>query len=136
MILRKKHGNIISGTEKRIAFAINSEGNNYFIPSCKAISREFWPELLLMSNIKIGTVLSKEIDGITYFALCCYSLERGWENQQEIIKKCFDSIPGSEPIVSVDIGNSWLEKSCGANIYQIRAWMISSKAEIILYLSK
>lgn len=135
MILRRKHGSIICGTEKRIAFAINSEGNNDFVPSCTAIAREFWPELLLMSNIKIGTVLSKEVDGITYFALCCYSLERGWENQQEIIKKCFDSIPGSDPIASVDIGSGWLEKSSGANIYQIRAGMQASTAEIILYLN-
>ena len=137
MILKTKRGkNVLTGTEKRIVFPINAEGNNDFCFASN-IARKFWPELLYMGDLKVGTVLTKEVDdiGITFFAICCYSLEKGWEHKQDVIRQCFDSIPGTEPVATIDIGSDWLSKSTGANLSQIRAGMQTSQKEIVLYLS-
>ena len=97
MIIEIKKGNdILAGNEKRIAFAVNSEGVNDSGFACM-ISRKFWPELAFIGKTELGTVLSKRVGNVEYFALCCHSLKNGWGDQQKVITQCFDAIPGDAP---------------------------------------
>lgn len=132
MIIKTTSGDILKSNETRIAFAVNTEGVNDS-GFAGAISRMFWPELAHIGDTPLGTVLTKEVDGIEFFALCCHSLENGWHNQKEVIKKCFDSIPGDEPVASIAIGTGLVGVLSGANFTVIKAGMEASKKEIILY---
>ncbi len=132
MIIKTKNGDILKGNEKRIAFAVNTEGINDS-GFAGMISRKFWPELAYIGETKLGTVLTKKVDGIEFFALCCHSLDKGWNNQRDVIKKCFDAIPGDKPVASISIGTGLVGVLSGANFGLIRAGMEDSKKEIILY---
>lgn len=132
MIIKIKNGDILKGNEKRIAFAINSEGIND-AGFAGMISNRFWPELANIGETKLGTVLTKKLDGIEFFALCCHSLKDGWNNQQKIIKECFDAIPGDEPVASISIGTGLVGILSGANFDLIKEGMEASKKKIILY---
>lgn len=132
MIIMTKEGDILKGHEKRIAFAVNTEGLNETGFS-GVICNNFWPELSELGETKIGTVLTKKINGIEFFALCCLSLKQGWFNQQEIIKQCFDDIPGSEPVATVSIGAGIIGMLSGADHQSIHSGMEESEKEIILY---
>lgn len=132
MIIKTKNGDILKGNEKRIAFAINSEGIND-AGFAGMISNRFWPELANIGETKLGTVLTKKLDGIEFFALCCHSLKDGWNNQQKIIKECFDAIPGDEPVASISIGTGLVGILSGANFDLIKEGMEASKKKIILY---
>ena len=132
MIIRTTSGDILEGNETRIAFAVNTEGVNDS-GFAGTISRKFWPELAYIGKTKLGTVLTKEVDGVEYFALCCHSLKKGWKNQKEVITKCFDAIPGDEPVASIAIGTGLVGVLSGANFALIKAGMEASEKEIILY---
>lgn len=97
------------------------------------ISRKFWPELAYIGETQLGSVLTKEVDGVKFFALCCHSLKNGWSNQKEVITKCFDAIPGDEPVASIAIGTGLVGVLSGADFTLIKAGMKASKKEIILY---
>ena len=132
MIIETKSGNILNGNEKRIAFAVNTEGVNDS-GFAGMISYKFWPELADIGETKLGTVLRHKTDDVEFFALCCHSLKEGWQNQREIIKQCFDAIPGDEPVASISIGTGLVGILSGANFGLIRAGMEASEKEIILY---
>ena len=85
MIIKTKKGDILKGNEKRIAFAVNTEGAND-AGFAGIISYLFWPELAYIGETKLGTVLTKKVDDIELFALCCHSLKNGWNDQEEVIK--------------------------------------------------
>ncbi len=132
MIIATKRGDILNNCERRIAFAINTEGVTSDIWA-GLIARRYWPELKKAGPTKLGTVLTKEVEGIQFFAICCYSTQHGWFDQEGIINKCFDSIPGDEPIASVAIGTDYFDIHSGANIDLIQAGMQTSEKKIILY---
>lgn len=132
MIIKTTSGDILSGNETRIAFAVNTEGVND-AGFAGMISRRYWPELASIGETQLGTVLTKKVDDVEFFALCCHSLERGWENQKEVITMCFDAIPGDEPVASIAIGTGIVGILSGANFDLIKAGMEASKKEIILY---
>ena len=89
MVIATKKGDILNNCERRIAFAINTEGIND-AGFAGMISRRYWPELAHIGKTELGKTLVKKVEGIEFFALCCHSLENGWYDQKEIIKKCFD----------------------------------------------
>lgn len=130
MIIKTKNGDILKGNEKRIAFAVNTYGVNDE-GFAGMISSRFWPELAYIGETKLGTVLSKKVDDIEFFALCCHS--KRWRSQKKIIKKCFDAIPGDEPVASVSIGTGSIGVDSGAKFRLILKGMKASKKEIILY---
>ena len=132
MIIKTTSGDILKGNETRIAFAINTEGVNDS-GFAGMISRRFCPELAYIGETQLGTVLTKEVDGVEFFALCCHSLKNGWNNQKEVITKCFDAIPGDKPVASIAIGTGLVGVLSGANFALIKAGMEASKKEIILY---
>lgn len=132
MIIKTTSGDILKGNETRIAFAVNTEGVNDS-GFAGMIARKFWPELAYIGETQLGTVLTKEVDGVEFFALCCHSLKNGWDKQKEVITKCFDAIPGDEPVASIAIGTGLVGVLSGANFELIKAGMEASKKEIILY---
>lgn len=134
MIINNKQGNdILKGGETQIAFAVNTEGCNDS-GFAGLISRKYWPELANIGECKLGTVLTKTTsDGITLYALVCHSLNKGWPNQTETIKKCFDSIDCNEPIACISIGTGLIGALSGANFAKIKKGMELSKNQIILY---
>ncbi|MBQ6860857.1 MAG: hypothetical protein IJO08_04350 [Clostridia bacterium] len=133
MIIETKRGNnILAGNETRIAFAVNTEGINDSGFAGK-IAYAYWPELANIGPCKLGTVLSKECDGVTFYALVCHSLKDGWKNQSEIIRQCFDKIECDAPVASISIGTGLIGILSGANFAEIQAGMEASKAKIILY---
>jgi hypothetical protein len=132
MIIATKRGDILNNDERRIAFAINTEGvtnDNW----AGIIAQRYWPDLAKIGKTKLGTVLTKKTEGIELFALCCYSLQYGWHDQEGIINKCFNDIPGDEPIASVAIGTDFFDIKSGANVDLIQAGMHTSDKKIILY---
>lgn len=133
MIIKNKQGNdILNGGETRIAFAVNTEGIND-AGFAGLVSRKYWPELANIGKCKLGTVLTKTTDGITFYALVCHSLKDGWNNQTEVIKKCFDSIETDESIASISIGTGFVGAFSGADFSQIKEGMELSNKKIILY---
>lgn len=135
MIIAYKQGqDILKNGEKHIAFAINTEGINYS-GFAGIISSKYWPELAnICGGCKLGTVLTKSVDGVTFHALVCHSLEEnGWQHQTETIRKCFDAIETDEPIASISIGTGLLGVLGGANFRWIKKGMELSKKKIILY---
>ena len=132
MIIKTTKGDILINCERRIVFAINTEGINDGGFS-GMVSRRYWSELAHIGKTKLGTVLTKKVDGIEFFAICCHSLEHGWHNQKEIITQCFDAIPGDEPVASIAIGTGFVGAMQGADFKLIKAGMEASKKKIILY---
>lgn len=133
MIIERKSGqDILAGGETRIAFAVNIEGINDS-GFAGVVSRRYWPQLANAGKCELGTVLKKECNGVTFFALVCHSLEGGWKEQTETIRKCFDQIEGDEPVASISIGTGLIGILSGANFAEIKAGMEASKAKIILY---
>lgn len=137
MINKTEKGNIYNTTAKHIAFSINAEGavGGGFDGT---VIEKGWPELASCGKNKIGTVFSKEIDGITYHALVTHSLKAGWgtpEEQRENTRKCFDNIPvaDSEEISSIAIGTGFIGALSGANPKYIVCGMCDSKKNITLY---
>ena len=118
--------------ERRIAFAVNTEGKNKFGFTDK-IAEEYWPEIVNIGPTELGKVLTKKVDDVEFYALCCYSLINGWKNQKEVIKKCFDSIPGNAPVAPIAIGTGLVGFLTGADFGQIRQGMEESDKQIILY---
>ncbi len=133
MIIATKRGRILDNCERRIVFPINVEGvtQDRF---ADLIARLYWPEL--KKTHKLGTVLSKKVNGIEFYAICCHSLQTGWHDQEGIITECFNSIPGDDPVASVAIGTDHSDISTGANIDLIQAGMHSSTKKIILYYDR
>ena len=74
MIIDTQKGNIFDTQAKHIAFSINAEGVIGGGFDGQVIEKG-WPELLKCGRNSIGTVFSKEIDGITYHALVTHSLQ-------------------------------------------------------------
>ena len=133
MVINNKKGkNILNGGEHHIAFAVNTEGVNTK-GFAGEIARRYWPELANTGECKLGTVISKTVDGITFYGLVCYSIEKGWRAQTETICKCFDSIKTDEPIASVSIGKGLMEIRGGAKYSDLLIGMEKSYQEIILY---
>lgn len=134
----KKEQDIFEGELRRIAFAINTEGQNHS-GFAKEVSCRFWPGLEKIGKHDLGTILTHTTpQGITFFALVCYSINDGWnvgwnKNQDEIIKKCFDSIESNEPIAAVNIGTECYHRLCGSNPSLIKKGMELSEKKIIVY---
>ena len=133
MIISNKQGNdILEGGERHIAFAVNTEGAND-AGFAGMISRKYWPELANIGVCELGTVLTKEVEGVHFYALVCHSLKNGWKDQKEVIRRCFDAIETDEPIASISIGTGLIGILSGADFSQIKEGMESSSKEIILY---
>ena len=62
-------------------------------------------------------------------------MKQGWgENQDDVVKQCFDSIPANgEPIATIAIGTGLIGSISGANFCQIVTGMDESEQQIILH---
>lgn len=133
MIINNNKGEkLFGGNEHRIAFAINTEGINTE-GIAGEIARRYWPQLASIGKSELGTVITKDVDGITFYGLVCYSIEKGWQNQTETIRQCFNAIETDEPIAATAIGRGLYDLRRGANASDIRLGMEQSDKKIIIY---
>lgn len=134
MVIQTVQEDIFKTEAKHIAFAINTEGYNDSGFAGKVASK-YWQKLENCGPKKLGTVLSKKVGDKTFHALVCHSLEDGWgENQREVIRECFDSIPvEDEPIATIAIGTGLVGMLSGADFRQIVCGMHDSKQKILLH---
>ena len=134
MIVKTVRGDIFNTEAKHIAFAINTEGVND-AGFAGIVARKYWPELESCGKHELGTVLSKTVGDKTFHALVCHSLRSGWgDDQTEVIRQCFDSIPADgEQVASIAIGTGLIGVLSGADFKQILCGMHDSKQEIVLH---
>lgn len=134
MIKKVIQNDIFSTNTKHIVFAINSEGINDS-GFAGMVAREYWHELKFCGFNEIGTVLSKKSGDTTFHALVTHSLHKDWgENQNVIIKECFDKIQSNgEEISSILIGSGFVGQLSGANVGEILLGMQESIQNISLY---
>lgn len=137
MITNTAKGDILKSDAKHIAFSINAEGvvGGGFDG---VVIQKGWPELLKPGKNPIGTVFSKEIDGVVFHALVTHSLEAGWgtpEEQWENTRLCFDNIPvpDEEEISSIAIGTGFMGSISGASPKHIVCGMCDSKKNIKIF---
>lgn len=131
MIVKTTQGDILKSA-KCIAFPINVEG---IVESefQEQIVKRFWRELMGVRH-ELGDVLTKTIDGITFYALACYSKIDGWgANQASVIEFCFNQISSSNPVASLPIGKDLVHYFNGADMKQSFLGMADSSQEIELY---
>ena len=130
--LRTKN-DILLSFERNIAFAINTEGRNIYGLASR-LSKRIWPELSNLGECKLGDIKLKEVNGILYIGMCCYSLYDGWGfNQGILVKELFDSVPTDEIIASEMFGSGQQFKVRGANFSDMVYGMNMSEKKIRLY---
>lgn len=134
MIVGKKVGDIITGPERHVAFAINSEGLNG-AGLAGNIAYQYWPELASTGAIPMGESLSKNTGKKIFHALVVHSLAAGWEDAPHHIEACFNElqIPTDEEVASVAMGAGMVGLLSGANPAANLAAMERSDKSIIIY---
>src|SRR5438445_3318761 len=107
MIVGKKIGNVITGSERHVAFAVNSEGYND-VGLAGNIAYQYWPEFASTGAIRMGEILSKDTGNKVFHALVVHSRLRsgGWKDAPRHIEACFNKlqIPDDEEVASVAMG--------------------------------
>ena len=134
MIVGKKVGDVVTGSERHVAFAVNSEGHND-AGLAGNISYNFWPELASTGPIRMGEILSKDTGKKVFHALVVHSLTEGWEDAPQYIEACFNElqIPTDEEVASVAMGAGMIGMLSGANPAENLAAMERSNKSIVVY---
>ncbi len=134
MIVSRKVGDVITGPERHVAFAVNSEGHND-AGLAGNIAYNFWPELAKTGPIRMGEILSKNTDSKVFHALVVHSLTEGWEDAPRHIEACFNElqIPTDEEVASVAMGAGMIGMLSGANPAENLAAMERSDKSIVIY---
>lgn len=134
MIVGRKVGDVITGPERHVAFAVNSEGHND-AGLAGNIAFNFWPELASTGPIRMGEILSKDTGKKVFHALVVHSLTEGWEEAPRHIEACFNElrIPTDEEVASVAMGAGMIGMLSGANPAENLAAMERSNKSIIIY---
>lgn len=132
MIKDVRIGNILSCSQKHIAFAINTEGLNKS-KIAKQVMEIGFHEINDRTFYPMESIITKKIDHKTYYGLVCYSTRTGFYNQTQIIKNCLNKIQTEEDIAIVEIGDDNFEKSLGANKIELKMGMQHSNKNLVLY---
>lgn len=135
MVVGRKVGDVSQGSERHVAFAVNSEGYND-AGLAGSIAYNYWPELAKTGPIRMGEVLSKNTGKKVFHALVVHSLtEDGWAEAPQYIEACFNElhIPTDEEIASVAMGAGMIGRLSGANPAENLAAMERSNKSIVIY---
>lgn len=134
MIVGHKIGNIITGRERHVAFAINREGDND-AGLAGAIARGFWPELASTGPMRMGSILSKDTGKKVFHAMVVHSRIEGWEGAPDHIEACFNqlSVAPNELIASVAMGAGLVGRRTAADPEANLAAMERSNKRIVIY---
>lgn len=125
---RAKRNEILKGRGNvHIAFIANTEGRNEKSLS-KEIATKYWPEIANIGVCRMGTVIEKEVEGIHFYGLVCYSLERGFIDGAENICKCLDKISTDETIF-LEVSGEF----SGHAFFEIRNGIEKSQKKVIIY---
>lgn len=134
MIVGRKVGDVITCSERHVAFAVNSEGFND-AGLAGNIAYNFWPELASTGPIRMGEILSKDTGKKVFHAFVVHSLREGWKDAPRHIEACFNElqIPTEEEIASVAMGAGMIGMMSGANPAENLAAMERSDKRIVIY---
>lgn len=137
MIVGARAGDILTGPERHVAFAVNCEGINGR-GLADSIARDFWPELTVTGPVNMGEILSKDMGDTArkvFHALVVYSLEEGWANVPHHIEACFNAlaVPTDEEVASVVMGAGMAGEHTGADPAENLIAMARSNKRIIVY---
>ena len=118
MVLEEKHGDIFTTKDKHIIFALNTEGFNDSGFAGQVAKRGF-REILNTGGNKLGEVLEKTINGITYHGIVCHSLAQGWKDAPKVVLETLNKMELTDNISSVVFGGGLIGWLQGAPIREI-----------------
>ncbi len=85
MIVGRKVGDVVTGPERHVAFAVNSEGHND-AGLAGNIAYNYWPELASTGAIRMGEILSKDAGNKVFHALVVHHLLKVGKKRLVILK--------------------------------------------------
>lgn len=133
MIIRTIQGDVFKSTHKTIVFAINTEGYNDSGFAGMVARRFDWASLMQAGETPLGTILTLNTCGYTFYAICCHSLKGEWNT--DIITTALDTLPtskhGDEPAV-VWMGHGLIGTIQGVDPRVTRAAIEASKTPCYL----
>ncbi len=134
MIVGRKVGDVAQGSERHVAFAVNTEGHND-AGLAGNIAYTYWPELTQTGPIRMGEILSKDTGSKVFHALVVHSLREGWAEAPQYIEACFNElhIPTDEEIASVAMGAGLIGQMSGADVAANLAAMERTDKSIVIY---
>lgn len=134
MIVGRKVGDVVTGSERHVAFAVNTEGHND-AGLAGNIAYQYWPELASTGAIRMGEILSKDTGKKMFHALIVHSLKDGWSEAPQYIEACFNElqVATDEEIASVAMGAGMIGMLSGANPEENLAAMERSNKSIVIY---
>ena len=135
MIVNTTRGDVFKAPHKHIAFAVNTEGFND-AGFAGAVSSRHWPQLTNTGAMKLGDVVSMNVNGKTFHALVCHSLGGdGWKKTAETVTTCLDSldVPDDETIAIVLMGAGMVGQLGNADVFSILGGMARSKKKVAVY---
>lgn len=130
MIVGRRVGDITTGPERHVAFAVNSEGYND-AGLAGNIAFNFWPELVSTGPVGMGKDTGKKF----FHALVVHSLAEGWQEAPHHIEACFNElqVPTDEEVASIAMGAGMIGMLSGANPAENLAAMERSHKNIVIY---
>ncbi len=133
MITEIINGDIFTTEDKHIIFGINTEGYNDS-GFAGVVSRKYWPELANTGGNKLGEVLEKTVDGITYHAIVCHSLDNGWGDSPVVIKTALNKMQFTESASIIVMGAGFVGKMQGAPVEKIMQAYRECDKKLNLYM--
>lgn len=133
MIVAKVKGDIFTTKDKHIIFALNKEGFNDCGFAGQVAKRGF-TEIIDTGGNKLGEILSKTIDNITYHGIVCHSLENGgWNNSANIILTALNKMDFDDNASIVTIGGGFVGIMQGAPYEDILSAFDTSNKKLTVW---
>jgi hypothetical protein len=120
MIIDIIKGDIFKDAPTDIVFAINMEGAND-AGFAGLVAERYWPKLATLVPAGYGQVASHVKDGITFWAICCHSLDPGgWDFAPGFIEAGLNILFGGNPKHTYSVvlmGAGMIGQMQGANVF-------------------
>ena len=137
MSIQWSTGNILNGNHKIIVFGVNAEGVND-AGFAGLVSRLYWPKLATIGPSPLGSMHTKEVNGVTFHALVIHDLtEIGWTEADTLLKALLNEIKKQHPGEQISIQS--MGEGCiateirGANQDLIYEAIASLNMDVVLY---
>ena len=115
--------------EKRIFVPVSFDTKNDSL-ILRSLKAKGWGEPLCVESAVPGTVISRNLNGQTYYIGFCRSIREGWDI--EAVKKCLKAIPGDERVAVINFGGL-VKDECQEYFTELMSVLENSEREYILY---
>lgn len=132
MVIDEVVGDIFATKDHHIVFATNTEGYNDS-GFAGAVARSYFPEISNTGGNKLGEVLTKNVDGKTFYGIVCHSLIDGWDNADEIILKALNEMDFQDNASIVAIGKGFVGMVSGAPVRKIYSAFKQCNKKLTIY---